>query len=109
MYYMHSFKRVTAQKVSISCKLSIICTQIRIGVQHITLRYRRGKLRTDQYAYIYIYNTWKKVGTLATGCRRQGAKIKRKCSQNDNGNFLVAGTFEIFSGMIYLILFYDFL
>ena len=30
------------------------------------------------YLYIYIYHTWKKVGILATGCRRYGAKNDAK-------------------------------
>ena len=53
--------------------------------------------------YIYIYHSWKKVGILATGCRRLGGKNdpnwqkrlkicknQRKIRRNGMCNFLVA-------------------
>ena len=33
--------------------------------------------------YIYLYHTWKKVGILATGCRRYGGKKHAKRQKND--------------------------
>ena len=42
----------------------------------ITLQYRT--IHTYIYTYICIYRTWKKVGILATGCRRFGTKNEVK-------------------------------
>ena len=39
--------------------------------------YKKAKY-VHLYIYVHIYHTWKKVGTQATGCRRQGPKNDAK-------------------------------
>ena len=62
-------------------------------------------LKIDGYSFVYIYHTWKKVGILATDCRRQGPKMP-KLAQNQRKKrckisiaILVPVVFRIFPGI----------
>ena len=74
--------------------------------------------------YIRVNHTWKKVGILATGCRRYGAKSNAKWQKTTicrtqpeikgelrlvrKDNFLVAVVFEIFFQVWCEYIYYDY-